>query len=287
MATTFGQQMQPQHNSSFAPQHRAANSNPSPPYYNYDIPSEVRGNCGQQLTFEQSRNYRPFYVASSTPYLPAALRPKDYKPPSSTTQPTTIPPRPNLPDTPPASKGNSFDSASSNKSTKPALTPSPPYVAPYNTYNHYSDLAGLADRLQYCPEPPPSPVCAPPATSHWKPDLTSPSCALCGATFTWYFRRHHCRKCGFVVCGEHSLNKVPLDQNAHFHPDGFMSRACDSCYKEWKHDFAGLASEDGSLSATPRVEVPGQLADAGLLPPVTTQGAEPRSLGVYGNWSTF
>jgi hypothetical protein len=173
-----------------------------------------------------------------------------------------------------------------------------------NTLSSDPDFAHLNSRLNNYepPDPTQTEVSGPPATSHWKPDLTSPGCVICNATFTWYFRRHHCRKCGFVVCGQHSLKKVPLDQNAHFHPNGYPSRACDVCHEQWRyiHGDSGESTpasqeegegEDTSVPSTPNLSVPsagqgpGQAQGATLVPPVT--GAEPRSLGVYGNWSTF
>lgn len=34
----------------------------------------------------------------------------------------------------------------------------------------------------------------------WQPDDAVLSCPLCQANFTWFHRKHHCRKCGRVVC---------------------------------------------------------------------------------------
>lgn len=35
----------------------------------------------------------------------------------------------------------------------------------------------------------------------WQPDSESDSCTLCGDLFTFFNRKHHCRKCGKLVCG--------------------------------------------------------------------------------------
>lgn len=34
----------------------------------------------------------------------------------------------------------------------------------------------------------------------WQPDSETKTCTLCARKFTFWFRRHHCRKCGKVVC---------------------------------------------------------------------------------------
>ncbi|KAH3682852.1 hypothetical protein WICPIJ_006191 [Wickerhamomyces pijperi] len=34
----------------------------------------------------------------------------------------------------------------------------------------------------------------------WQPDSDTKTCTLCSRKFTFWFRRHHCRKCGKVVC---------------------------------------------------------------------------------------
>lgn len=36
----------------------------------------------------------------------------------------------------------------------------------------------------------------------WVPDAAAPACAECGAKFSFTTRRHHCRRCGSVVCAE-------------------------------------------------------------------------------------
>lgn len=40
----------------------------------------------------------------------------------------------------------------------------------------------------------------------WQPDEDTTECGLCHREFTIFFRRHHCRKCGRVLCGDCSSN---------------------------------------------------------------------------------
>lgn len=95
-----------------------------------------------------------------------------------------------------------------------------------------------------------------------QPDEASPSCdsPKCRSSFNLFVRKHHCRHCGHIFCAEHTAYTIPLDQHAKFHPDGVLSRACDSCYRQYqKWDTARSlwrknsenSTADGSGSATP------------------------------------
>ena len=57
----------------------------------------------------------------------------------------------------------------------------------------------------------------------WIPDHKAAQCMLCLVTFRFWRRRHHCRKCGKVVCH---------DCSTHFEPQGVDPtpvRTCDEC----------------------------------------------------------
>jgi len=214
-------------------------------------------------------------------YVPAALRPTD-------TKPTDIPNRPRAPDTPPASKDNSFDSVKSNHTPSIAISG----MSRMDSVQE-SDIEalrrglsraasdGLDEELGH--------VTGLPTTAHWKPDTTATECKVCHETFTWFFRRHHCRRCGDVVCDNHITKRVPLDQNARYHPNGFESKACDPCWQEWtvvtklRHSRANsIAGSHSSQGTTvPALTIPNQprtLQDARV-------GSMARSEGMV--WSTF
>jgi hypothetical protein len=60
----------------------------------------------------------------------------------------------------------------------------------------------------------------------WIPDRNADTCMRCRkAKFTVVNRRHHCRKCGFVICGDCSKNKYLLKSQA-----DEPVRVCDVCY---------------------------------------------------------
>ncbi|KAE9551496.1 hypothetical protein FO519_005290 [Halicephalobus sp. NKZ332] len=69
-----------------------------------------------------------------------------------------------------------------------------------------------------------------PASDHaavWIPDSEAAECMCCHAsTFTVINRRHHCRSCGNVICGNCSTHKLLLPVNKH------PVRVCDTCYNK-------------------------------------------------------
>src|SRR5271155_5871437 len=69
-----------------------------------------------------------------------------------------------------------------------------------------------------------------------QPDEASQTCdsPKCRSSFNLFVRKHHCRHCGHIFCAEHTAYTIPLNQDARFHPDGFLSRACDACYQQYQ-----------------------------------------------------
>lgn len=218
-------------------------------------------------------------------YIPAALRPTD-----QSTRPTDIPGRPRAPDTPPASKDNSFDSGKSNPAAQVMDIGALPFAGSFygneidQLRRNLSRVAseGLDEEL--------GEISGPPTTAHWKPDVSSPECAVCHQTFTWYFRRHHCRRCGDVVCDNHITKRVPLDQNARLHSKGLNSRACDLCWQEWavlkKLRHSRTNSTAGSSFSSQGTAVPSlPIPQHARMPDDAGVGSMARSEGMV--WSTF
>ncbi|KAE9299736.1 hypothetical protein PR003_g22918 [Phytophthora rubi] len=54
--------------------------------------------------------------------------------------------------------------------------------------------------------------------------LLKPFCKTCQRNFNMMRWRHHCRKCGYSVCDEHSRRKLPVP------PDAKPVRVCDECF---------------------------------------------------------
>lgn len=44
----------------------------------------------------------------------------------------------------------------------------------------------------------------------WQPDSEVTSCPICGTVFSFWYRKHHCRKCGRVVCASCSPHRITI-----------------------------------------------------------------------------
>ncbi|KAL0246352.1 hypothetical protein GEMRC1_007564 [Eukaryota sp. GEM-RC1] len=64
------------------------------------------------------------------------------------------------------------------------------------------------------------------AAAVWKPDNLTSECSNCGIHFTLLKRRHHCRSCGGIYCGNCTKNRMVL------RAETSMSRVCENCFKE-------------------------------------------------------
>lgn len=80
-------------------------------------------------------------------------------------------------------------------SSQPPLPPLPPLPLP--SRSPQQDLAPV--RRQ-------SDIVLP----RWQPDSEVTQCPVCGRHFTFLFRKHHCRKCGRVVCSSCSPHRITI-----------------------------------------------------------------------------
>jgi hypothetical protein len=46
--------------------------------------------------------------------------------------------------------------------------------------------------------------------AEWQEDAAAPKCNVCNKSFSWRYRRHHCRKCGDIFCGDCSKESEDL-----------------------------------------------------------------------------
>ena len=52
----------------------------------------------------------------------------------------------------------------------------------------------------------------------WQPDSEASECPICKRPFSLLFRRHHCRKCGRVVCNDCSPHRITIPRQFIVHP---------------------------------------------------------------------
>nr|XP_058149211.1 zinc finger FYVE domain-containing protein 26 isoform X2 [Dasypus novemcinctus] len=94
------------------------------------------------------------------------------------------------------------------------------------------------------------PPATPPARHQWVPDETENICMVCCREhFSMFNRRHHCRRCGRLVCSSCSTKKMAVE-GCRENP----ARVCDQCYsfynKEMPEESLGQ-SEDSPKSESP------------------------------------
>ncbi|PKY00520.1 FYVE-domain-containing protein [Aspergillus campestris IBT 28561] len=60
----------------------------------------------------------------------------------------------------------------------------------------------------------------------WQPDAEATNCPICGTLFSFWYRKHHCRKCGRVVCASCSPHRITIPRQFIVHPpEAARSRA--------------------------------------------------------------
>ncbi|KAK5945557.1 Zn finger protein [Knufia obscura] len=178
-----------------------SNGQPSP--VSSTSPASPRmGDMPQAYNPNPTKQLRPL---KSPLYVPAVLRPTEHFPVMS-------------PMTPPKSTRGSLDNLEEQNDSQSQQSDLDVYLSQIQ-----ADEEDLGD------------VTGPPKQDHWKPDEASTSCdsPQCRSNFNLFVRKHHCRHCGHIFCSSHSSQTIPLDQEAKFHPNGYQSRACQTCHRQY------------------------------------------------------
>eukprot|EP01097_Dermamoeba_algensis_P001007 TRINITY_DN1376_c0_g1_i2.p1 TRINITY_DN1376_c0_g1~~TRINITY_DN1376_c0_g1_i2.p1 ORF type:complete len:248 (-),score=32.21 TRINITY_DN1376_c0_g1_i2:393-1136(-) len=74
----------------------------------------------------------------------------------------------------------------------------------------------------------------------WAPDDLANECFKCRVGFSFIVRRHHCRHCGQVFCGECTNNKIAVPRLDFPTP----VRVCDECFLPIKCSMLGKKSQE-------------------------------------------
>lgn len=68
------------------------------------------------------------------------------------------------------------------------------------------------------------------ALPRWQPDAEASKCPICGISFSFWYRKHHCRKCGRVVCASCSPHRIAIPRQFIVHSPSEHSQALDPRY---------------------------------------------------------
>lgn len=82
----------------------------------------------------------------------------------------------------------------------------------------------------------------------WQPDAEVTKCPICSTSFSFWYRKHHCRKCGRVVCANCSPHRITIPRQYIVHPpeqDPAPSSGTDSGI-----EIIDLTGETGENSGT-------------------------------------
>ena len=97
----------------------------------------------------------------------------------------------------------------------------------------------------------------------WQPDEGILECPICGTTFTFWYRKHHCRKCGRVVCAGCSPHRITIPRQFIVHPPE-MANAHPVTSDASNHEIIDLTGDDESeLSTEQRLSHPLSLHGSG------------------------
>lgn len=84
-----------------------------------------------------------------------------------------------------------------------------------------------------------------PSKEQWTEDYSTDRCMLCRTSmFSMIIRRHHCRRCGRLVCHACSRHRMQVPT----YPSGVKFRVCDDCYTQTMHKKAN-SEHDMMLSS--------------------------------------
>uniref|UniRef100_A0A6G1S4M4 Zinc finger FYVE domain-containing protein 9 n=1 Tax=Aceria tosichella TaxID=561515 RepID=A0A6G1S4M4_9ACAR len=100
----------------------------------------------------------------------------------------------------------------------------------------------------------------------WLPDREAESCMACGGLFTLIRRRHHCRSCGKIFCGDCCKHKARL-----LYMDNKEARVCNNC-----HQLIEFTLSNPTEVSTSSLERRHRAAASVILQPSTSSSSEIR-----------
>ncbi|OIW34541.1 FYVE-domain-containing protein [Coniochaeta ligniaria NRRL 30616] len=113
----------------------------------------------------------------------------------------------------------------------------------------------------------------------WQPDAEVTYCPICHTQFSFFIRKHHCRKCGRVVCDACSPHRITIPYQYIVQPPGTprISRGEYPTSFTAYADFGGLGGGERVRLCNPCVP------DPNITPPQATQAQDPASATSSGH----
>lgn len=85
-----------------------------------------------------------------------------------------------------------------------------------------------------------------PTRDQWTEDYSTDRCMLCRTSmFSMIIRRHHCRRCGRLVCHACSRHRMQVPT----YPGGVKFRVCDDCYVQTMNKRSGTDNDNLMMSS--------------------------------------
>jgi FYVE zinc finger len=99
----------------------------------------------------------------------------------------------------------------------------------------------------------------------WQPDSEVSECPICSRQFTFWFRKHHCRKCGRVVCASCSPHRITIPRQFMVHPPESTNRLSTTATRtSVVIDLTGEAGSPGRSDVPPSWASPRRTSNPGL-----------------------
>nr|CAD2124596.1 unnamed protein product [Meloidogyne enterolobii] len=90
----------------------------------------------------------------------------------------------------------------------------------------------------------------------WVPDSECEQCTACSSLFTLVRRRHHCRNCGRIFCGNCSTNQIAIPELGY----DKKVRVCDLCFDSRIDQSSSPQPQQHLLELSPQNSIPSSLS---------------------------
>ncbi|KAL2127585.1 hypothetical protein VTI74DRAFT_10457 [Chaetomium olivicolor] len=127
----------------------------------------------------------------------------------------------------------------------------------------------------------------------WQPDSEATYCPICGTQFSFFVRKHHCRKCGRVVCNSCSPHRITIPYQYIVRPPGATLPVAQGASlslldsQGWYPEFGGERVRlcnpcvPDPNTAPPQTQAGPSRSEDGLGSPTQTENSPLARLGLY------